>query len=284
MNQDQFSSRPATEVARGVLRDSAVSERVREVVANRRAVLAAIEEAFRAADFGALNRKSSVWAAAEAFLPGCATLEPRTGFLEIAWPLPSMRMSVAMRCAEVRIGFIFAAPGGADAVRAAVEARPEKEGCEVVVRPSGPSRGRVLVDHIYRGQRFATDDLLEAACAGDTEAAAWLADSIFLQAHHLRASVVSLWQSLREQDAQADRPASAAANDAPASFSSFEIESVLPPEDLAARAGVASQYVLRLDEDGASGLPRYLVSVPSHHLRDVFLALADESDEIFVRA
>lgn len=244
----------------------------------RKAVLDRVVDAFKDADTRHRHAAPSVWSAARAFALGRAVCEPGIGMMEIAWSSPALRLSVGLRYGEVRIGFLFAHHSATD--RLDVADLPERGETRVCTRPS---ETLTLVDYIFTDTRFARGDIYERACCGDKHASAILADSIFLEAHHLRSALVQWLFEQRNSQGRNSETAKKVTQAGSEDTIFIEVESSLDKLDVAMKAGVSPDHVVRMESDGPSGLPRYLIAVPKSSVRDVFSAMSEEPETLFIQ-
>lgn len=241
----------------------------------RRSVFESVRDAFARSD--ALDEshgvQASVWSTAEVFIGARTTIDLARGVFEIVWRAPVLRLSVAVRLGETRIGLIVPKYKGmhVDFLGEFDEYPSGGRGCERIVRELGDAY--VLFDYVFSGQRFGEDMLTARALSGDLDALQLLTDAIFHEARHLRAGVV---HRIHESGLLRGEISATGVEVVETLDMPLEIESPLSLEEVARRTGLESRAVIQVGQT-RSGLSRFIVLVPEARAADVFQALADET-------
>lgn len=247
----------------------------------RREIFEAVVSGFLATDSLERPNAPAVWSVAETFIGMEASIDMGRGLCELTWRSPVLRMSIGLRLGDVRVGIIVPLYDQLnDDLLGLCEAYPNGgRGCERLVRKLGKSY--VLFDYVFSGARLGDDDLTRCALSGDLEAMGLLADAIYHEAHHLRSSIVyhihNSGMLLREAE-KAGLEVTEVVNAVP-----MEIESELDLEELSDRAGVPHDAIFDLGKS-RSGLRRFILLVPDFMVKDVFIALGMESEQVFKAA
>jgi len=243
----------------------------------RRSICESVSQAFDLGDRIALNRgpAESVWSRVEVFIGGKATIDVQRGIFEIAWRSPVLRLSIAIRLGEVRVGVIIPRYSAMNVdLLGEDDSYPRGgRGCERMVRALGDRY--VLFDYVFSGVRIGEDDLTHRALAGDISAMEVLADGIYYEARHLREGVIHhVYESgMLLQEAQESKDTGVVVldvNDLP-----MEVESQLDQLTLAKLVGLPESSVLEIGKS-RGGLNRFILLIPEEKQAAVFAALAEE--------
>jgi hypothetical protein len=242
----------------------------------RHVILDAVAAAFAAGD--SMTRQygvnSSVWSASEVFIGQRSTLDLDRGIFEIEWRSPVLRLSLALRLGEVRIGILIPRYSAiTDLAQLAADVSYPKggRGCERVVRDIGGKF--VLFDYVFSGVRLGDDALTHRALSGDIGAMDLLADAIYYESRHLREGVV---HRIHESGALIEQVQSTGVQVAELSDMPMEIETEQSHRQLCERTGLSADAVIPLGQS-RSGMERFVLLIPESRKVDIFLALADES-------
>ncbi|MDD5001060.1 MAG: hypothetical protein PHO55_08775 [Thiomonas arsenitoxydans] len=242
----------------------------------RHVILDAVATAFAAGD--SLTRQygvnRSVWSASEVFIGQRSTLDLDRGIFEIEWRSPVLRLSLALRLGEVRIGIIIPRYSAiTNLVQIAEdESYPQGgRGCERVVRDLGGQF--VLFDYVFSGVRLGDDGLTHRALSGDVGAMELLADALYYESRHLREGVV---HRVHESGALTQQVQSAGVQVAESSDMPMEIETEQSQQQLCEKTGLSQDAVIPIGKSRA-GMERFVLLIPEIRKADVFLALADDS-------
>ena len=245
----------------------------------RHVIFDAVATAFAKGD--ALTEKHgvspSVWSAGEIFIGQRSTIDLGRGIFEIEWRSPVLRLSLALRLGETRIGVIIPRYSAVTTLAqlADDESYPRGgRGCERVVRDLG---GRyILFDYVFSGVRLGDDVLTQRALGGDVGAMELLADAIYYESRHLREGVV---HRIHESGALLEQVQAAGVLVAESSDMPMEIETRQSQRDLCAKTGLPAEAVISVGRSRA-GMERFVLLIPEQRKVDVFLALSDEPMEI----
>lgn len=247
----------------------------------RREIFDAVVAAFAASDrLDESGVNPSVWSVAETYIGAKSTLDLARGIFEIAWRAPVLRMSIAIRLGEVRIGLITPQYGGMSKdLERGFDAYPRGgRGCERILRRLGSSH--MLFDYVFLGFRLGDDQLTRQALSGEVHAMSLLADAVFYEAHHLRSGVIHHIHDsgLLLGEVGADAVEVTDINAVP-----LEIESALTLDEVSARSGVPKDAIFDIGVTRA-GFRRFILLVPEFMTQDVFMALALEEERVFKAA
>jgi hypothetical protein len=245
----------------------------------RRVIFTAVSAAFAKGD--ALTEKDggrpSVWSAADVFIGQTNTIDLTRGIFEIEWRSPVLRLSLALRLGDVRIGIII--PRYNASIGLAQISEDERypkggRGCERIVRELGERH--ILFDYIFSGSRLGDDALTRRALSGDAGSIALLSDALFFEARHLREGVV---HAIHESGVLLQLAHNSGVMVAESNEMAMEIETRQSHLDLCELTGLPAHSVIFVGS-GRGGMDRFVLLVPEHLQTKVFLALSGEPLEI----
>jgi hypothetical protein len=241
----------------------------------RQAICESVSQAFARGDrlSERVGAHASVWSVVEVFLGARSTIDVPRGIFELAWRSPVLRMSIALRLGEVRIGIIIPRYTGMNPLNLGDDdSYPSGgRGCDRIVRPLGARY--VLFDYVFSGVRLGDDALTHRALSGELAGMEVLADAIYYEARHLREGVVHHVQAsglLRRAACESSGLGVMESSDLP-----MEIESEMSAVQIGALTGLPEESVIEIGE-ARSGLSRFILLIPEDRQADVFAALAQE--------
>lgn len=245
---------------------------------SRQAIFEAVAAAFASGDAPIARRgaNSSVWSTRKVFIGQRSTIDLGRGIFEIEWRSPVLRLSLALRLGEVRIGVIIP---HYSAIISPVHLSDDESypsggrGCERVVRDLG--KRYILFDYIFSGVRLGDDGLTRSALSGDVRAMEIMADALYHEAHHLREGVV---HRVHESGVLLEQVQSAGVQVAESSDMPVEFETFWSQQELCEKTGLSTDAVISVG-NSRSGLERFVLLVPEGRKDEVLCALASTQME-----